>query len=115
MCSTLGEAQCGDAVRPDFAVVCTDQHAVEFGLCDQHAVEWVGMMERQLRRTLGVLAGYRQKLKTMADNRFDNFLSKLSFPIARLMPISQTEAALTYISLAGSAMASLSGPAIISG
>jgi hypothetical protein len=60
--------------------VCTNQHAVEFGLCDQHAVEWVGMMERQFRRTLGVVAGYRQKLKTMAEDRLDNPPCEAEFP-----------------------------------
>ncbi len=53
-----------------------EHHMFEIGLRDQHAVERVGVMARQFSRMLGVLAGDRQQLKTMGEDRQNDRLGK---------------------------------------
>jgi hypothetical protein len=70
-------------------------------LRNEQAVERVGVMGRQLLGMLGVLAVDRKELNRWARTDWTIRWAKPSFPSARLMPISQTEAALTKISLEG--------------
>lgn len=44
-----------DAVTRNVQVVCDEHELVELGLCDEQAIERIGVMTRQLRRAAHVL------------------------------------------------------------
>ncbi|MGA8549828.1 MAG: hypothetical protein WB678_06295 [Stellaceae bacterium] len=71
-----GEADGRDPVWSDLKILAAKDHAFESGLGDEQAIERVGMMARQFRRMLGVLAGDRDQLKPVSDDRLDDPLGK---------------------------------------
>src|SRR5262249_12645188 len=85
-----------------------DGDSLRGGLCNQHAVERVAVVERQRHLDVGIADGDREdggpQIEQCLVNPWPEWL-KVSFPRPTLIAISQTVAALPYRSLPGSATA----------
>jgi ferredoxin len=71
-CSQSVEAERRDPVRPHAAILRTEDHPLQIGLCDDQAIERIAMMRRQAAGMLGMGACHRQDLEAERQHCSDD-------------------------------------------